>query len=146
MKRALLAFGLFLLAGALGSAPIAFAQRGQGMGPRMYDTSTVETLSGTVTAVDTIASQRGRRQHRGIHVRMTTADGEALTVHLGPLFYLQKQNVALQTNEAVTVRGSRVTLRKTPALIAAEVQTQGQTWTLRDSQGVPLWRQGRRGP
>jgi hypothetical protein len=110
----------------------------------MYDTSTVETLSGTVTAVDTLASRRGRRQHRGLHVRMTTADGNALTVHLGPLFYLQQQNVTLQANDAITVRGSRVTLRNAPVLIAAEVQAQGQTWTLRNDQGVPLWRgQGR---
>jgi hypothetical protein len=75
---------------------------------------------------------------------MKTSSGDALTVHLGPLFYLQQQNVTLQANDAITVRGSRVTLRNAPALIAAEVQAHGQTWTLRDDQGFPRWRgQGR---
>ena len=112
------------------------------MGPRMYDPATVETVTGVVTAVDTVTGRRGR-QHQGIHVRMTTA-GEPLTVHLGPLFYLQQETVRVQAGDSLTVRGSRVTMRGEPSLIAAELTRQDQTWTLRDEQGFPRWRGQRR--
>ena len=64
--------GVFLLAGALGVTTTVYAQRGPGMGQRMYDPSTVETVTGIVTAVDTVTGRRNR-QHQGIHVRMTAA-------------------------------------------------------------------------
>lgn len=143
MIRAVLTLGLLVLAAALGSASIALAQRGPGMGARMYDPSTVETVRGVVTTVDTVTSTR-RRQHRGVHLQLETAEGDVLTVHLGPLFYLQQQNVNLEVGDEIAVRGSRVTLRNAPALIAAEVQARGQSWTLRDDLGRPRWRgQGR---
>ena len=134
--------GTLLLAGALGATTTVYAQRGPGMGQRMYDPSTVETVTGVVTAVDTVTG-RHNRQHQGIHVRMT-ASGEPLTVHLGPLFYLQQQNVRVQAGDSLTVRGSRVTMRGEPSLIAAELTRQDQTWTLRDKQGFPRWRGQRR--
>ena len=112
------------------------------MGPRMYDPATVETVTGVVTAVDTVTGRRGR-QHQGIHVRMTTA-GEPLTVHLGPLFYLQQETVRVQAGDSLTVRGSRVTMQGEPSLITAKLTRQDQTWTLRDEQGFPRWRGQRR--
>jgi hypothetical protein len=108
----------------------------------MYDTTTVETITGVVTAVDTVTGRRNR-QHQGIHVRMTSS-GEPLTVHLGPLFYLQQQQVRVQSGDSLTVRGSRVAMRGEPSMIAAELSRQGQTWTLRDEQGFPRWRGQRR--
>jgi hypothetical protein len=134
--------GLVLLVGMLGCSSVAYAQRGPGMGQRMYDPSTVETVTGVVTAVDTVTGRRGR-QHQGIHVRMT-ASGEPLTVHLGPLFHLQQQTVRVQAGDTLTVRGSRVTMRGEPSLIAAELTRQDQTWRLRDEQGFPRWRGQRR--
>ena len=133
---------VLLLAGALGTSTAAYAQHGPGMGQRMYDTATVETVTGVVTAVDTVTGRRGS-QHQGIHVRMTVT-GEPLTVHLGPLFYLQQQTVRVQAGDSLTVRGSRVTMRGEPSLIAAELTRQDQTWTLRDEQGFPRWRGQRR--
>jgi len=129
---------VLLLAGMLGTSTAAYAQRGPGMGQRMYDPTTVETVTGVVTAVDTVMGRRGR-PHRGIHVRMTVAGGP-LTVHLGPLFYLQQQKVRVQAGDSLTVRGSRVTMRGEPSMIAAELTRQDHAWTLRDEQGVPRWR------
>ena len=143
MKKHRLLLFVLLLAGALGTSTAAYAQRGPGMGQRMYDPTTVETVTGVVTAVDTVTGRRGR-PHQGIHVRMTVA-GEPLTVHLGPLFYLQQQKVRVQVGDSLTVRGSRVTMRGESSMIAAELTRQDRAWTLRDEQGLPRWRgQGRR--
>jgi hypothetical protein len=140
--RFLPSLAVCLLAGALGVTTSVYAQRGPGMGQRMYDPSTVETVTGVVTAVDTVTGRRNR-QHQGIHVRMTAA-GKPLTVHVGPLFYLRQQKVRVRAGDSLTVRGSRVTMRGEPSLIAAELTRQGQTWTLRDEQGFPQWRGQRR--
>lgn len=130
--------GVFLLAGALGATTTVYAQRGPGMGQRMYDTTTVETVTGVVTAADTVTGRHGR-PHQGIHVRMTAA-GEPLTVHLGPLFYFQQQSVRVQAGDSLSVRGSRVTMRGEPSMIAAELTSRDQSWRLRDEQGRPRWR------
>jgi len=134
--------GAFLLIGALGATTTVYAQPGSGMGQRMYDPTTVETVTGVVTAVDTVTGRRNR-QHQGIHVQMM-ANGEPLTVHLGPLFYLQQQQVRVQAGDSLTVRGSRVTMRGEPSMIATKLTKQDQIWTLRDEQGFPRWRGQRR--
>ena len=161
MTRPLCLFGLLTMIGLLAMPPSALAQRGE-RGTRMYDPATVETIQGTVTAIDTVKGGRGghyqdrprhrgrhhagrhrKRTHRGLHLQVDTGD-ETLPVHLGPLFYLQDQTLTLQVGDAVTIRGSRVTMQNAPAVIAAEVQSNDQTWILRDDQGRPAWRGPRR--
>jgi hypothetical protein len=69
----------------------------------MYDPTIVETVTGVVTTADTVTGRRNR-QHQVIHVRRT-ANSETLSVH----------------------RGSRVTMRGEPSMIAAELTRQDQT-------------------
>jgi hypothetical protein len=85
------------------AAPDAFAQRGPGMmwrgsggwGPgsqynRMYDPKAVETITGEVTSVDRITPVKG--MSGGIHMNVKT-DKETISVHLGPAWYLENQDV-----------------------------------------------------
>jgi hypothetical protein len=136
--------------GLLAMPASALAQRGE-RGTRMYDPATVETIQGTIAAIDTMTSRHGGRHdkpgrmrpHQGLHLQVDTGN-ETLPVHLGPLFYLQDQGLTLRVGDAVTIRGSRVTIQNAPAAIAAEVQSNEQTWILRDDQGRPAWRGQRR--
>ena len=108
------------------------AQRGPGMmwrgsggwGPgtqynRMYDPKTVETISGEITVVDRITPAKGMAG--GVHMNVKT-DKETISVHLGPGFYIENQDVKLQAKDKVEVKGSRVTFDGKPAIIAAEVK------------------------
>lgn len=142
MNRLLSLFcGLLVLGAAWG--PAALAQQGPGMGQRLFEAARVDTLAGVVVRMDTTDARPGHR-HRGVHVQVA-ASGDTLTVHMGPLFYLRRQGVSLRAGDALTVRGARVTLQGAPAMIAAEVQAHGQSWTLRDAQGRPAWAGQRRG-
>jgi hypothetical protein len=119
--------------------------RGWGPGSafdRMYDPKTAETIKGTVVGVDRVAPMKG--MGAGLHLAVKT-DAETISVHLGPTWYLENQDVKIQPGDAVEVKGSRVTMAGKPALIAAEVKKGDETLRLRDETGVPMWTGWRRG-
>jgi hypothetical protein len=140
--------GLLALALALVSSD-GFAQRGPGMmwrgsggwGPgtqynRMYDPKTVETIMGEITAVDRITPVKG--MSGGVHMNVKT-DKETISVHLGPSFYIENQDVKLQVKDKVEVKGSRITFDNKPAIIAMEVKKGDEVLKLRDDAGFPAW-------
>jgi hypothetical protein len=148
MKINLFLVGLMALAIGLMSSD-SFAQRGPGMmwrgsggwGPgtqynRMYDPKTVETISGEIIAVDRITPMKG--MSGGVHMNVKT-DKETISVQLGPSFYIENQDVKLQTKDKVEVKGSRVTFDGKPAIIAAEVKKGDEVLKLRDDAGFPVW-------
>lgn len=103
---------------------------------RLYDPGTVETATGEVVSVHKIAPMRG--MSGGLHFIMKSDKG-TISVHLGPLWFLEKEGIKIEPKDHVTVSGSRVTFRGKPALIAAEIKKGERTWKLRDDRGIPLW-------
>lgn len=135
---------------ALLAASPLFAQRrgttGQQM-PRIYDTKTETTLTGTVEEVKTVTGMMdggGRMGGQGTHLMLKTAK-ETIEVHLGPSAFLKEKNVEIAKGDGVEVLGSRVKIGPSDALIAREIRKGETSWTLRDANGRPLWaRMGRR--
>lgn len=119
-------------------APAA-AQRGTGTGPLHYDTSTVQTVSGTIDQVR--SSARGAV---GVEVMLLTG-GDSLVVHLGPARHLERNGVRLAKGDRVDVTGSKITIAGRPALVAREITKGGKTVKLRDERGMPLWTPSRSG-
>jgi DNA/RNA endonuclease YhcR with UshA esterase domain len=118
-----------------------FAQPGtKGSRSRMYDPKTVETLSGEVVSVDKIPNTKGRGY--GVHMTLKT-DKETISVHLGPGWYIEKQEVKIKPGDKVEVTGSRITYEGKPAIVAAEVKKGDDVLKLRDENGFPLWAGGR---
>jgi len=145
MVVAISIFGIFL-------ASDSFAQRGMkwkgssgwGMGSqynKMYDPKTVETISGEVTNVNRITPLKGMSY--GVHTVVVT-DKEAISVHLGPGWYIENQDIRIEYKDIVQVTGSRVTFEGQPAIIAAEVRKGNDILTLRDENGFPAWSGWRR--
>lgn len=116
----------------------SFAQRGKG---RIYNPQTVETISGEVVSVDKITQGRGK--YYGVHIMLKT-DKETISVHLGPGWYIEKQAARIEPKDKVEVKGSRITFEGKPAIIAAQVKKGEKTLKLREENGIPLWRGGRR--
>jgi len=129
----------------------SFAQRPRwrgagGWGPgtrydRLYDPKTVETISGEVLSVDRIIPMKG--MYYGIHLMVKT-DKETISVHLGPGWYIENQEIKIEPKDKVEVRGSRITFEGKPAIIAAEVKKGDETLKLRDENGFPVWSGWRR--
>ena len=142
MKR----LGMVALVGLLGLilANGVWAQPGMGPGGggRMYNPQTVETLTGDVVSVESIPGRGGGRSY-GVHLTLKT-DKETIPVHLGPSWYIDKQNIKIEPKDKVEVTGSRVSFEGKPTIIAAEVKKGDKVLKLRDQAGIPMWA-GRRG-
>ena len=137
---ALAVAGMFTAASAQGPPGPPYG-RGGGWGPhgkwgRHWDPTTVVTLSGSVVSITKITPYSGMSQ--GVHVELRT-EKETISVHLGPSWFLDNQELTLKKGDRVSVRGSRVTFSGTPALIAAEIHRGSDTLLLRDESGYPLW-------
>jgi len=109
---------------------------------RLYDPAQEQTISGQVSSIETAAPMPGMAP--GMQLLVQTDDGKTVRVHIGPEWYLQRQNVALQAHTRVQVTGATADIEGQPVLMAREVQFDGQTLTLRDAQGLPVWNSLRR--
>ncbi len=108
---------------------------------RMYNTQTVEAISGEVVSVDKITPMKG--MNYGVHLTLKT-DKETISVHLGPGWYIENQDVKIAPDDKIEVKGSRITFEGKPALIAAEVRKGDDVLILRDTSGFPVWSGWRR--
>ena len=137
---ALFAPAAVLAQGGPGSGPGACGGCGRmgeraGAGPRMFDTKTVTTVQGEVSDIEHIE----HRHHGGVHLTLAMGS-ETVTVHLGPDFYLEGQELQLKEGDKVEVKGSRVTVDGKPLIVAQEVRRGNLVLALRDANGAPLWR------
>ncbi len=117
---------------------------GWGMGSsyqRMYDPARVETVSGTVESVNKITPMKG--MNTGIHLALKT-DKETIDIHLGPEWYIERQDVKIEKGDKIEGKGSRVTFSGKPAFIAGELKKGDSVLILRDSSGIPAWAGWRR--
>ena len=137
--------GLFSGDGALAQKGM-MGKGGGGWGPgtsygRMYNPQSVETISGEVVSVDQITPVQG--MYNGLHMVVKT-DKETISVHLGPVWYIEKQDVQIAPKDKIEVKGSRIAFAGKPAIIAAEVKKADKILILRDASGIPVWSGWRR--
>jgi hypothetical protein len=117
---------------------------GWGMGSqyqRIFNTSTVETVSGTVASVEQTKPMKG--MNYGIHIMLKT-EKETVEVHLGPGWYIERLDTRIEKSDTVEVKGSRVTMAGKQVIIAQELKKGDNTLILRDSAGIPVWSGWRR--
>lgn len=125
-------FGLVLTVMAQGPGT-----RGMGFGP--YNTATETTVTGTVQAVQQHPGQRGGM---GVHLLLKTKDS-TLDVHVGPSWYLDKQEMKLAEGDTVEITGSM--LKTNDGILAKEIKKGDKTLSLRNAAGRPLWAGPKRG-
>ena len=70
----------------------------------------------------------------GVHFTLKT-EKEAISVHLGPSWYMEKQGMTFAPGDKVEVTGSRITYEGQPTIIAGEVKKGGQVLKLRMQPG-----------
>jgi hypothetical protein len=103
---------------------------------RMYDPKTIETIDGEVISVDRIAPMGG--MSNGVHLQVKTSK-ETISVHLGPQWYLENQDIEIKPKDKVQIIGSKITFSGKPIIVASQIKKGKTTLTLRDENGFPLW-------
>ena len=145
MRRIINVFTTICVVSLLSSNPV-FARPGGCCGygncyrgnyqQRMYRTQSVETITGKVMSVNNVTSPRN--VYGGLHLRVKTAK-EDIDVHLGPIWYINNQNIKINLQDKIRVRGWRITTEGNPAIVAAQMTKGDQVITLRNPDGSPLW-------
>ncbi len=107
----------------------------------VYNPQTVETISGEVVSVDQISPMKG--MSHGVHLMVKT-DKETISVHMGPAWFNERQDIQIEPKDHVEVTGSRITFKGEPAIIAKEVKKGDHILILRDEKGFPVWSGWRR--
>jgi len=102
----------------------------------LFDPKTIQTLRGTVMSVDSVTPLPGMSP--GIELELKTDKG-VLPIHLGPLWYVENQDIDIQSQDTVEVTGSRIFCEGQDVIAATEVRHGGKKLKLRDNQGRPLW-------
>ncbi len=133
--------GVFLTADAFGQSG-GMMWRGGGGWERdsrygkLFDPKTMVTISGEVLGVRIITPWRGMRQ--GVQMLVRT-NREDITVHLGPVWFLENQDITLMPKDRVEVAGSKTIFKGKTIVIATEVRKGNQVLKLRDENGFPVW-------
>jgi hypothetical protein len=135
-----------LLGIALMFPPSALSQgRGQGFRPCPYTpyhcpaTGLCKplTITGKVTRVFTETLQDN--MYPGMAMIVDTKDHGQVRVHLGPVWYLERQEFNLVPGEVVQVKGICLEEKGKTRLIAAQVTVGDSVLMLRDAAGRPMW-------
>lgn len=94
------------------------------------------TLKGRVVDISPLVPQP--RMMRGRQLIVDTGQ-ERVAVHLGPEWYIAQQDIELEKNDTIEVRGRKISTASGTVLMAAEIKKGDKVWVLRDNEGIPHW-------
>ncbi len=103
---------------------------------KLYDPTTLETIEGRVVRIEKMIPRSGMSY--GVQLLVKTGRKTVL-VHLGPSWYIDNQDFAIEPKDKIVVTGSRVKNNKKEVVIANEVTIGSRMITLRNEQGYPVW-------
>ncbi len=113
------------------SAAMLWAQKAI-PGPK-YDLGSEVTVKGTV---EEIKIQAGAGE--GLHFMLKEAN-ETVLVHVAPESFLKEMDFEIPKGAQVEVRGSKIKTDGGDEILAREIDEKGNTLTLRDRKGAPIW-------
>lgn len=141
----LLTLGLLLAGLVLGTTEVLAQGRGQGFRPcpyRPYDCPLVGVckpmkVTGKISRVFT--ESLAEDMYPGMALILDTKDKGKVQVHLGPVWFLERQEFELQPGQEATVQGICVEEGKTTRLVASHLEVGDHVLILRDLEGRPVW-------
>jgi hypothetical protein len=75
---------------------------------------------------------------QGIHLKVKT-ETDTVNVHLGPAWFIERQDIKIEKGDRVEIKGSRITFDGAPAIVAAVIEKDDTKLKLRNENGVPVW-------
>ena len=73
-------------------------------------------------------------------IQLSTSRGESLLyIHLGPMWYLERQQMGFEPGDVIEETGARVEIDGEEVMIAKTIRRGQWVLTLRDKTGFPVW-------
>lgn len=113
---------------------------------RMYNPKAIETFTGEVIIVETVIPMKGMSP--GVHLAIYTNDKKTISVHLGPVWFIERLDTQIRKGDKIEVTGSMVIMnievkpgemKAEHILLAARVKKGDMILELRDITGEPVW-------
>jgi hypothetical protein len=104
-----------------------------------WDPATVETVKGEVMTKDSITPQKDKNWSPAVGMTLKKEDDYAVYVHLGPQWYIDKQELAINVGDKVEVTGSKIMVEGNMVILVSSIKKDDKTWQLRDEKGFPFW-------
>lgn len=105
-----------------------------------FDAKNVKTVEGTVQSIGTFQPEGAAPgTSGGMRIRVTTSDGNLVTVYAGPQWYAQQHDFYVKPGDKISVTGSETKIGWRPVLVASEIKAEDRTLRLRSETGQPLW-------
>lgn len=117
------------------AACFASSASAQGSAGRYYNPNTEIAAKGTVEKVTNVTNGQG---WYGVHLTLKSQD-RTYDVRLGPSDFISQSNFAFAAGDQVEVWGSQIGSNTSGTIIARAIEKNGQTLTLRDADGFPVW-------
>lgn len=103
---------------------------------RPFDENNMVELKGKVLEVSN--SKESKDEKRGVYFILNTQK-EQIPVHLGPLWYMARQQHHFKPGDKVKIKGSKVKFKDATVIVATEIQQGSMGMKLRDEKGNPVW-------
>jgi hypothetical protein len=103
---------------------------------KIYDSALEVIAPSTVLKVESFTPREGMAP--GMRAFVVTGS-ESLWVHLGPVLFLEAQNVKIAAGDRIVVTGALVPWKGEHVIVASHVEKDGQMMHLRDDTGRPEW-------
>jgi sporulation protein YlmC with PRC-barrel domain len=104
-----------------------------------YDLTKVETVSGTILTVGTVALGYGSEEC--VRLRIRTQSGREMIVHAAPSSHARQSELGLRAGKSVEVVGAPAEFGSQTVLVAGKLTVDDQSVSIRDDQGRPAWTQ-----
>jgi hypothetical protein len=104
---------------------------------RLFNQYGLQVITGSIYKIDTVTPMSG--MSTGIQLVIRTPTREELPVHLGPAWYIRRQDMNIGLNDNVEIRGARFSLGGKNVVAAFELRTNDKVLLLRDEDNVPYW-------
>lgn len=105
---------------------------------------TEETIQGSIKEIQQVPGRRPGMV--GLRFVVTDATGEAVTVLVGPAYYLSQEGYVPKVGDRIGVEGFMISSDIDTIMVARTIAVGSLTIPLRDEQGMPLWSGGGRFP
>jgi hypothetical protein len=105
-----------------------------------FDAKNVKTIEGTVQSVGTFQPEGAAAGAAGgLRIRLTTSDGNLVTVYAGPQWFAQQNDFYLKPGDKISVTGAETKIGWRPVLVASQIKSGDRTLRLRNENGQPVW-------
>ncbi len=103
-----------------------------------YDPSTETTIEGVVT--DKISVPWGSSDCWGGEHLIVKTDAETIEVHVGPTWFLAREDFLVEIGEQISVTGSRIRVEGRDVLITKTLRKGERELRVRTERGQPIWK------